>query len=215
MMPFPMDNDCSSRGERVNAQASGAVGTDRNVPVADRTSSKRSGFTMNSIRPLTVAISAAALLTIAACGGTTTSPSASSSSSSSSSSSASESASGPAGPATIKVATTSLGKVLSDDQGRVLYMFDADKDGDSTCYDQCAAAWPPLLTAGAPKAGDGTDDGLLGTTNRTDGTTQVTYNKLPLYYFTPDKAPGDVKGQGVKTVWWVVSADGKVIKTAP
>jgi predicted lipoprotein with Yx(FWY)xxD motif len=165
---------------------------------------------MSSIRPFTVAISAAALMSMAACGGTTTTPSASSSSPS-----ASKTTSGPAAPATIKVATTSLGKVLSDDQGRVLYMFDADKDGTSTCYDKCAAAWPPLLTTGAPKAGAGADDGLLGTTKRTDGTTQVTYNKLPLYYFTPDKAPGDVKGQGVKSVWWVLSADGKLIKTKP
>jgi predicted lipoprotein with Yx(FWY)xxD motif len=71
-------------------------------------------------------------------------------------------------------------------------------------------AWPPLLTTGAPKVGFGADDGLLGTTKRTDGTTQVTYNKLPLYYFTPDKAPGDVNGQAVKNVWFVMSADDHV-----
>jgi predicted lipoprotein with Yx(FWY)xxD motif len=52
------------------------------------------------------------------------------------------------------------------------------------------------------------DASKFGTTKRTDGTTQVTYNGWPLYYFAKDKAPGDVTGQGVGSVWYVVSAAG-------
>lgn len=123
----------------------------------------------------------------------------------------------PTGPATVKVTTTSLGAALTDDKGMTLYKFDPDDKtpGISTCYEvrDCAKHWPPLLTLGAPKAGTGADDGKLGTTTRKDGAIQVTYNKLPLYYFFQDKAPGDVNGQGVGTVWWLVSADGKEVKT--
>jgi predicted lipoprotein with Yx(FWY)xxD motif len=115
-------------------------------------------------------------------------------------------------PATVDVGTTPLGKAVTDARDFSLYMFTPDKNGASTCYGKCEAAWPPLLTTGAPKAGTGADASKLGTTKRTDGTVQVTYNKLPMYYFTPDKAPGDIKGQGVKTVWWLVSPDGALIK---
>jgi predicted lipoprotein with Yx(FWY)xxD motif len=112
------------------------------------------------------------------------------------------------------VATTESkkhGTILADARGRTLYMFDPDKQGASTCYGQCAAAWPPVTTADKPIAGVGVDDALFSTVKRKDGTTQVTYNKWPLYYFTPDKKPGDVLGQGVKKVWWVLDAKGKPV----
>jgi predicted lipoprotein with Yx(FWY)xxD motif len=134
---------------------------------------------------------ASALLAMAACG------------SSSSSSSAS------AGSGTqISVASTSLGSVLTDDQGRVLYMFNPDNRGSSVCYDACAAVWPATLTTGAPTAGTGADASLLGTTKRTDGSSQVTYNKYPLYTFTFDQKAGDTNGQAVKSIWWVLNAAG-------
>ena len=56
---------------------------------------------------------------------------------------------------------------------------------------------------GEPQAGEGTDQALLGTITRSDGTMQVTYNGWPLYYWAQDKAPGDTTGQGVNKVWWV------------
>jgi len=153
------------------------------------------------IRPRLVQTSAlaAALLALAACGGN---------SSSSSADAGSGSPSAAAGAAQINLASTSKGSVLTDDQGRVLYMFNPDNRGASVCYDQCAAVWPPALTVGAATAGTGVDDSLLGTTKRTDGSTQVTYNKYPLYTFTFDAKAGDTNGQAVKSIWWVVNAAG-------
>jgi predicted lipoprotein with Yx(FWY)xxD motif len=188
------------------------------VPMADGTSYERSGFTMSSIRPFALTISAAALVVMSACGSSTTTPSAAPSSSSTTSSpSAGGTAAAPTGPATVQISTTPLGKVLTDSRGFALYKFDPDDKtpGISTCYEvrNCATNWPPLLTLGAPVVGSGADDGKLGTTTRKDGTTQVTYNKLPLYFYAKDTAPGDVRGQAVGTIWWLVDADGKPVKT--
>jgi predicted lipoprotein with Yx(FWY)xxD motif len=107
-----------------------------------------------------------------------------------------------------------LGAFLADGAGRSLYLFTKDTKDTSNCYDKCAAAWPPLLTSDKPTVGDGVDAALVGTTQRKDGTTQVTYNGWPLYYYTPDQKPGDVTGQAVGKVWWVVSGEGWAIKPA-
>lgn len=117
------------------------------------------------------------------------------------------------GEPTVMVADTSLGEALVDSEGMTLYVFDNDEPGVSVCYDDCAANWPPLL-AEEPVAGDGADDGLLGTTERDDGTVQVTYGDRPLYYWAGDSAPGDVNGQGVSDIWWVVAPDGSAITDA-
>ena len=106
-----------------------------------------------------------------------------------------------------------LGSFLVDDKGMTLYLFTKDTPNTSVCYDKCATAWPPLLTTGDPVAGEGVDASLFGTTNRTDGTVQVTYNGWPLYYYEKDKAPGDVTGQDVGGVWYVVSATGDQVTT--
>ena len=109
----------------------------------------------------------------------------------------------------VMVADSSLGSILVDGDGNTLYLFTPDKQGESVCYDQCEAAWPPLVDDFV--AGDGIDAALLGTAPRTDGTNQVTYNGWPLYYFANDAAPGDVNGQGVNDVWYVLSPDGQGI----
>ncbi len=83
----------------------------------------------------------------------------------------------------IKLADSQFGKVLFDRAGQAIYLFDKEKSDRSECYDDCAAEWPPVLTEGDPEAGKGIDEGLLGTTKRTDGTTQVTYNGHPLYFY--------------------------------
>lgn len=119
-------------------------------------------------------------------------------------------------PATVKTRTTSLGTILVDAKGRTLYLFLKDKNGKSACAGACAAAWPPLLTKGKPKAAGSASASKLGTTKRSDGTTQVTYNHHPLYRFIQDKnTPGSTKGEGLKAFgaeWYVVGANGNRIE---
>jgi uncharacterized protein (TIGR02246 family) len=115
--------------------------------------------------------------------------------------------------ATVEVAEhDTYGEYLTDGEGRALYLFLNDEQGESTCYDQCAQNWPPLLTTEDAEAGEGVDSDLLGTTERDDGTTQVTYNDWPLYYFAADEDPGDVEGQGRGDVWYLVSPEGEAIE---
>ena len=98
-----------------------------------------------------------------------------------------------------------LGAFLSDAQGKTLYLFTKDTTpGESTCYDQCATNWPPF-TASEPLTLPGNVEGELTTISRTDGTTQVAYNGIPLYYFAKDEQPGDTNGQGAGDVWFVVA----------
>ena len=138
------------------------------------------------------------------------SPSESAEASPSEAASPSESA---AGEATVVLGDNALGAILVDAAGMTLYGFSPDEGGTPTCYEDCAAAWPPLLAeaGAAPTAGEGLDASLLTTVDRTDGTTQVAYNGWPLYYFANDAAAGDTNGQGLIDVWWVVGADGAFI----
>jgi predicted lipoprotein with Yx(FWY)xxD motif len=125
-------------------------------------------------------------------------------------------ASKPTKPATVKVRSTKLGKIVVDGPARTLYLFEKDKNGKSSCSGACAKAWPPLLTKGKPKVGTGAQASRLGTTKRSDGTTQVTYGGHPLYTFAPDKnTPGSTKGQGVDgfgAEWYVVGPNGKAVE---
>lgn len=100
--------------------------------------------------------------------------------------------------------TPDLGSVLVDAKGKTLYMYTKDDVGISNCYQGCAAAWPPLLTSSDPTGPDAVIGGL-GTTQRTDGSLQVTYNSVPLYYGAQDQHPGDTTGQNVGGVWFVVN----------
>ncbi len=103
---------------------------------------------------------------------------------------------------------STLGSFLVDSKGMTLYLYTKDTPNTSNCYGGCAGYWPPLLTTGAPVAGTGVTASLLGTTNRTDGTTQVTYNGWPLYYYVSDKAAGDTTGENVQGVWFVITLAG-------
>ena len=99
-----------------------------------------------------------------------------------------------------------LGKILTDSEGRTLYRFTRDTPNvSSACYGQCATTWPPLLIdKDNPVAGAGLDGNLLGVLTRTDGTRQVMYNGMPLYYYAPDAKPGDTNGQRLRDVWFIV-----------
>ena len=99
-----------------------------------------------------------------------------------------------ASAARIAVGKSSLGRILVTGRGRSVYLFEKDHRKASTCYGACASAWPPVTTSRAPIATKGVVVALLGTRKRRDGTLQVTYNGLPLYFFKNDQAPGDSNG---------------------
>jgi predicted lipoprotein with Yx(FWY)xxD motif len=112
----------------------------------------------------------------------------------------------------------SLGTYLTDSKGNTLYLFVADPSGKSTCNGSCAAAWPPLVAQGTPKAGSGVDAGKLTSVTRDDGSKQVAYDGHPLYYFVQDESAGDTAGQGVDgfgALWWVVAPSGSAITSMP
>jgi predicted lipoprotein with Yx(FWY)xxD motif len=117
--------------------------------------------------------------------------------------------------AKVKTRHTSLGTILVDSKGRTLYLFEKDKTKKSTCSGACATNWPPVTTSGKPTASGGALASKLGTSKRSDGKTQVTYNGHPLYLFVADKnKPGSTKGEGIDAFgaeWYVVGTNGKKI----
>lgn len=129
--------------------------------------------------------------------------------------SAGSSGAGPASPGAgavvLKTAKTSLGTIVVDGKGMTLYLYTDDTQGTSmtACTASCLSAWPPLTTSSTPKV-----EGVTGTVATIDapgGGKQVTLDGWPLYYFAGDHKPGDVSGQGLQGVWWVVSPAGKQI----
>lgn len=115
----------------------------------------------------------------------------------------------PSGAPVLATTETELGTILVDGEGMALYLFDDDVDGTSTCYDDCAVTWPPLV--GEAVVDGEADEALVGTTEREGGSLQVTYAGMPLYHYAGDTAPGDTNGQGIGGIWWVVGADGERI----
>jgi predicted lipoprotein with Yx(FWY)xxD motif len=114
----------------------------------------------------------------------------------------------------VAVGETALGRALTDPDGRTLYTFTRDKDGRSSCYGNCAATWPALTVNGTVTAGTGVEADRLATAERKDGTAQIIYRDRPLYYYAGDTQPGDTNGQGVGGVWFAVTPDGELIRTA-
>lgn len=118
----------------------------------------------------------------------------------------------PATGATVSLRSVGgLGQILVGPNGKTLYLFLADSGVMSRCTGSCAQNWPPLTTAGLPRAAGGVSEGLLGTTRRGNGTTQVIYNGHPLYYFIADAGPGMAGGEGINAFggrWEVVDAAG-------
>ncbi|MDX6728706.1 MAG: hypothetical protein QOK49_3511 [Baekduia sp.] len=116
--------------------------------------------------------------------------------------------------ARIATASHGVGTMLVDARGRSVYLWKADTGKKSMCSGACAQSWPALTTKGAPKAGGAVKASLLGTSKRSDGTTQVTYAGHPLYTFAGDSAAGQLNGQGSNAfgaVWLVVAPNGKAI----
>ncbi len=112
--------------------------------------------------------------------------------------------------AVLGVSESSLGQIVVDAKGMTVYMFDKDTQGatSSVCSGQCATSWPAVDVDSANVQVDGVT-GKLGTITGVDGKTQLTLNGWPLYYYAGDSAAGDVTGQGVGNVWWVLSPTGE------
>ena len=134
------------------------------------------------------------VLMLAACGGqpagtgATTSPSASATATPAPSPSSS--------PVVLAQAVGSMGTILvAASNGHTVYRFNSDTPGVSNCKGGCISAWPPLsVTAGTTPTGGTGVTGQLGTITRDDGSLQVTYKGLPLYFFHSDSKPGDTNG---------------------
>jgi predicted lipoprotein with Yx(FWY)xxD motif len=157
----------------------------------------------------------AAALAIAGCG---SSGSSSTSGGNSSSSTAAEAAekSPPGAESGVAVLTVAsapkAGPVLVDAKGFTVYDFHKDKGTTSSCYGSCAKVWPPVLTEGAPTAGEGAMSSKLGTTKRSDGTVQATYAGHPLYTYVADKKPGEANGNDFSSFgaqWYALHANGE------
>ena len=125
----------------------------------------------------------------------------------------------PAAPAsagagtTIKTADSQYGNVLFGGDDQAIYYFDKEAGSKSECYGECAEAWPPVMTEGAPQAGAGAQAGLLGTTPRDDGSTQVTYDGHPLYYYAHER-PNEVTCHDVSEfggLWLAVQPSGEAV----
>jgi predicted lipoprotein with Yx(FWY)xxD motif len=116
---------------------------------------------------------------------------------------------------TLTVKSTRYGRVLFDGRGRVLYAFMRDRrGGPSTCYGECAKAWPVYFAKGTLRAGAGVKQSMLGTARRRDGRLQVTYNGWPLYYYAHE-GPGEVKCHNVNLhggLWLVVKPNGQPVR---
>ncbi len=111
----------------------------------------------------------------------------------------------------ITTASSTFGDILFDGNRQAIYLFDKETTTTPDCYGDCAAAWPPVLTTGSPVAAGGINAALLGTTTRSDGSTQVTYANHPLYYYAGE-GPGEVTCHNVREfggLWLVVTPAGE------
>jgi predicted lipoprotein with Yx(FWY)xxD motif len=168
-------------------------------------------------KQLSVGLAVMALAaSLTACGGgsgTTTTTSAAAPASESPATTASASATSDSATVELKTASSSKGDILVDGKGMSVYYFTKDvKDsGKSNCTGDCLVKWPPVIAATDTPKVEGVT-GTVGTIDTPDGKKQVTVNGMPVYLWEKDKAPGDITGQGVGNVWYLVAPDGTMIK---
>nr|WP_052478353.1 hypothetical protein [Kibdelosporangium sp. MJ126-NF4]CEL17831.1 putative lipoprotein [Kibdelosporangium sp. MJ126-NF4]CTQ90945.1 putative lipoprotein [Kibdelosporangium sp. MJ126-NF4] len=119
-------------------------------------------------------------------------------------------------PNLVAAEVSSLGKVVTNQEGMTLYRFDKDtaQPPVSNCYDVCAKQWPPLLAQGKEITFTGVPRDMVGTVKRKDGTRQVTINKWPVYMYAKDSAAGQAMGHAVGGTWFAITPDGKKSQAA-
>jgi predicted lipoprotein with Yx(FWY)xxD motif len=185
------------------------------APPGSRSRRGRSGLLR---RPLVVLTLLAAAGTLAAgCGSSYGSGSGGSGSGGYGSAGPTSSPAGRSGVATVAATSSNRGMILVDGSGRTLYLFAKDQPDQSACSGACATAWPIDQSSGTPKAGSGVKASLLGTIRRADGTTQVTYDHHPLYYYAGDSGAGQQNGQAINAfgaAWYVVAPTGEAVTGA-
>jgi len=119
----------------------------------------------------------------------------------------------PARGITVTTYSSQYGPMLFDASGQAIYLFDLETSSKPQCYDECAEAWPPVLTRGDPGAGGRVRSSLLGTTLRSDGTRQVTYDGHPLYFYAHE-GKRQVLCHNIEEyggLWLVVQPNGKPV----
>lgn len=111
-------------------------------------------------------------------------------------------------PPSVEVRRTRLGRILTDANGRSLYLFDEDERNRSHCFAGCADVWPPVLVSGRPRAGAGVSAKRLTTTRRGKSARQLVYAGHPLYRLDADTRAGQTQGEGFGGTWWLVAPSG-------
>jgi predicted lipoprotein with Yx(FWY)xxD motif len=122
----------------------------------------------------------------------------------------------------VKLSTsTTLGSYLSDKDGRALYSFALDANGQASCSGGCEAVWPPFYVDNltADKLGSGLLSADFGTITASSGKKQLTYKGWPLYHFAPMangtlETSGGTAGDGVNGVWFVAKPDYSIMIAA-
>jgi predicted lipoprotein with Yx(FWY)xxD motif len=114
----------------------------------------------------------------------------------------------PPRPTQVTTASSVLGPILVDGEGRTLYVLLT-----GTCTGACLDAWPPLTAPVGLEAGPALDAAALVVETGPDGDPRVTYGGRPLYRFGGDVAAGELTGQGVNGVWFVVDPTANPITT--
>ncbi len=166
-----------------------------------------------TLRMLSLSIVAGASLALSACGSSTkATPVAAEAPTASAAPTPSTGAKPAAGAGVaLKAASSPVGQILVDAQGRTLYAFTNDVNAQSTCTGTCAEAWPPQIVDESWTVAPGLDSGIFSTSARADGTLQLMAGRFPLYYFSGDAKPGDVNGQGSGGVWFAVTPNATTV----